>query len=364
MNNKPLTSPLTTLASCLAALLPAAASGAQGPYVELGAGVNLVRDHNVWRNGQPIGIVDYDKGGLGTLALGYHLPQGYRADLELGFRRNVADATGAAVAGHGSVNAQSLMANLWFDWPLTPLKPFAGAGIGAVMLDARHFAGAGSGDRTDEDTVLAYQMALGLAYDVAPHLALSLGYRWMDTDDGSFEPGPVDMDYRADAWLATVRYSFGRAGSTMAAATPVPEAEVAAFETIVLRPVNFRFDEATLTEPAQRTLDEIARSLQEQPGVRVTIEGHTDSIGTDRYNMDLGLRRAVAVRDYLAGKGVDSDTLDVRSMGEGQPVADNGSAEGRAANRRAEFDAGPAPANVRIVIEAPTEASKDAAQGR
>jgi outer membrane protein OmpA-like peptidoglycan-associated protein len=69
----------------------------------------------------------------------------------------------------------------------------------------------------------------------------------------------------------------------------------------------------------------------------LTVEGHTDSQGSKSYNMDLSQRRADAVRRYLIQRDYQGDRIKARGLGEGQPVADNGSAEGRANNRRVEI---------------------------
>lgn len=65
--------------------------------------------------------------------------------------------------------------------------------------------------------------------------------------------------------------------------------------------------------------------------------GHTDSRGGTAANERLGLRRAAAVRDHLAERGVPAEAVNVQSFGESQPIADNASSEGRALNRRAEL---------------------------
>jgi hypothetical protein len=80
-----------------------------------------------------------------------------------------------------------------------------------------------------------------------------------------------------------------------------------------------------------------AEILINNPGVKVNIEGHTDSVGSDEYNLNLGLRRAEAVRDVLAENGVGYDRMTVSSKGKRQPVSDNGSARGRSLNRRVEL---------------------------
>jgi outer membrane protein OmpA-like peptidoglycan-associated protein len=102
--------------------------------------------------------------------------------------------------------------------------------------------------------------------------------------------------------------------------------------------INFKYDSADFShaDPIP-TLDAIAETLKKNPGVKVTIVGHTDSNGSDDYNMKLSLRRAEAVRDYLVGKGVAAGQFMVEGKGESQPIAGNDTDEGRARNRRIEF---------------------------
>jgi OOP family OmpA-OmpF porin len=77
--------------------------------------------------------------------------------------------------------------------------------------------------------------------------------------------------------------------------------------------------------------------LGANPSSPVTVEGHTDSIGSNQYNQKLSERRANAVRQYLIEKGIASSRIQVIGYGEERPIADNKTAEGRAKNRRAEF---------------------------
>jgi OOP family OmpA-OmpF porin len=99
----------------------------------------------------------------------------------------------------------------------------------------------------------------------------------------------------------------------------------------------FDFDRATLKEGMDEgVLDDVVRVLKEQETVKVVIEAHTDSVGSDAYNMKLGERRAQAVKSYLVRQGIDATRIDTRSFGESKPVASNDTAAGRAQNRRAE----------------------------
>ena len=69
----------------------------------------------------------------------------------------------------------------------------------------------------------------------------------------------------------------------------------------------------------------------------MSVDGHTDSIGSDAYNQKLSVRRAQAVADYLEKGGIAASRMTVKGFGESQPVASNDTAEGRAENRRVEL---------------------------
>lgn len=121
--------------------------------------------------------------------------------------------------------------------------------------------------------------------------------------------------------------------------TPPPVKEIKKF---VLRGVNFDYDKSNIRSDARAILDEAAQTLKDNPDVRVSIEGHTDSIGSDSYNQRLSERRAQAVKAYLVSKGVAASRLDTVGKGETEPIAPNtkggkDNPEGRAMNRRAEL---------------------------
>jgi len=99
----------------------------------------------------------------------------------------------------------------------------------------------------------------------------------------------------------------------------------------------FRSSESTLTSPARTKLDQVAKALLAIRARNLIVEGHTDSRGTEAYNQGLSQRRADAVRDYLVQNGYPADHIQSRGRGEGNPIANNASAEGRANNRRVEI---------------------------
>lgn len=101
--------------------------------------------------------------------------------------------------------------------------------------------------------------------------------------------------------------------------------------------VLFTSGQAVLLPSARSKLDQIAEALLSVGDRNIIIEGHTDSQGSESYNQDLSERRADAVRLYLVGRGYPSGRIQSHGMGEGSSVADNGSSEGRANNRRVEI---------------------------
>ncbi|MBU1396756.1 MAG: OmpA family protein [Gammaproteobacteria bacterium] len=113
--------------------------------------------------------------------------------------------------------------------------------------------------------------------------------------------------------------------------------EPAAPQKLVLEGVNFDFDKATLRQEDVSELDKNVEALKAWGDVNIEVAGHTDSKGSDAYNMKLSQQRAEAVRNFLISRGVAADRLTAKGYGESQPVADNATEEGRFKNRRVEL---------------------------
>ncbi|HJS53805.1 MAG TPA: OmpA family protein [Chitinophagaceae bacterium] len=101
--------------------------------------------------------------------------------------------------------------------------------------------------------------------------------------------------------------------------------------------VVFRTGSSVLLPRGKAVLDTVAAYLQRNPGVTVTIDGHTDNTGSDRVNNPLSVNRAEASKTYLVKKGINGDRMTTAGFGSTQPVADNKTAEGRQKNRRIEI---------------------------
>lgn len=106
---------------------------------------------------------------------------------------------------------------------------------------------------------------------------------------------------------------------------------------LTLGDVLFDTGQATLQSGANTTMDRLATALREESGRKVTIEGHTDNVGSDASNQGLSERRAQAVQTALTQRGVTRSQITALGKGENFPIATNDSADGRQSNRRVEL---------------------------
>jgi outer membrane protein OmpA-like peptidoglycan-associated protein len=183
-------------------------------------------------------------------------------------------------------------------------------------------------------------------------LALSGGvqYRFSRRWFARLEVDSYDKDARA-AFLTVNRY-FGEdkkrpepaapaelapAPVTVAAVPPPPAPPPCKQFSGILNDVNFATAKATLTPNAKKSLNTVVGSLSEFSKMNVEISAHTDSRGSDAYNMGLSQERAESVVGYLHSGGIASDRMQAKSYGESRPIADNSTAEGQGKNRRVEI---------------------------
>jgi len=240
-------------------------------------------------------------------------------------------------------------------------RPFLAAGIGRT----KH--------RSVLDTNYATDISLGLGLkgQLAKHWSVSAQVLWRQDQDGqSLAPRQHFQDFIYGIGLS---YDFGgkeEAPSAPAAPAPAPapaappanpdldgdgvlnekdkcpntrpgavvDLDGCEVEAVIsLEGVHFDFDKATLRPEAIVILDKAVGLLKSQQRVVVEVAGHTDSVGSEQYNMGLSDRRANSVKDYLISQGITATRLTARGYGESQPVASNDTDAGRALNRRVEL---------------------------
>lgn len=123
-------------------------------------------------------------------------------------------------------------------------------------------------------------------------------------------------------------------------APPVAEKE-SPLKRVVLSDVLFNFGKYNLKPTAYPILKEVVEHLKANPSIKLSVEGHTDSIGSQQYNQGLSLRRVHSVKKYLVSQGIGEERLNVKGFGETRPVASNKTRESRRLNRRVEFKVSP-----------------------
>ena len=118
--------------------------------------------------------------------------------------------------------------------------------------------------------------------------------------------------------------------------------------------VTFEYNKTSLTAEAKNNLDKLIEVFNEYPDTDLLIVGHTDNVGSQSYNLPLSKNRAQSVQEYLVSKGIASSRLKSAGKGLEEPIADNSTAEGRAANRRVEIAI---TANAKMKAEAEKQAN-------
>ena len=271
-----------------------------------------------------------DEGNLFGGSVGYYLTDDVELALSYG---EYHDLRGEGAAGSKNIkgNLTDLKAIYHFGQPGVGLRPYVSGGFGHQSI-----GDANSGGRNHSTLAIA-----------------GAGAKYYFTEIFYARAG-VDALYNIDQgdteWQAGVGVGLNFGGSTRQVAQvtepapepipePAPVVEEAPQVVRVELDVKFDFDKSAVKEESYGDIKNLADFMNQYPQTSTTVEGHTDSVGTDAYNQKLSERRASAVRDVLVNQyGVDSQRVNSAGYGESRPVADNATEEGRAINRRVEAE--------------------------
>jgi outer membrane protein OmpA-like peptidoglycan-associated protein len=170
----------------------------------------------------------------------------------------------------------------------------------------------------------------------------TLTYRWSVSAGSVSDRASARVPWTAPAQegtvIATVEVEDGRGARATDAVTltvTAPKPATPPRVVVDFEDIHFDFDRYSLRPEATRMLDEFVKELQKESQLRIEIEGHTCNIGTAEYNISLGDRRAMTVREYLVTRGISADRIRTVSYGEERPKHDNAREETRRLNRRA-----------------------------
>lgn len=235
------------------------------------------------------------------------------------------------------------------------LENYATGALDANSVTGQLSSGVGIEWNIDADwkliTEFGYNLALNSELDGAlgageingkdSYLAASLGFLWYISKG---EPSNICQLYDGLSVQMPEPVDYDRIEEMIKRHIPkevvkevVVEKPVMTTDKWVLVGVNFGFSNAKITPESYPILFDAAKTLLRNTDLRVEIQGYTDNIGSESYNMKLSQQRADAVKAYLQSKGVSENRLRAVGYGESNPVADNKTADGRAMNRRIEF---------------------------
>ena len=168
-------------------------------------------------------------------------------------------------------------------------------------------------------------------------------HRCISGPDGSFFAVlPAHSDYglntdKAGYLFHSAHFALSDQSRERAFELDVPLKPLRSGSRITLENVFFDTDSYALMPESYSELDRLVALMEQNPKLRISLEGHTDSEGSDRGNQLLSERRAASVQAYLVDAGISSDRLEARGYGQSRPIADNSSEEGRQQNRRTEL---------------------------
>ncbi|SDR85835.1 OmpA family protein [Pseudomonas oryzae] len=273
-----------------------------------------------------------DEGELYGAGIGYFLTDDVSLSLSHGVYSDVTSDDPVGADGHKDIKGSltSLDAAYHFGAPGVGLRPYVSGGVAHQSI--------GQADRSGRNNSTFANVGTGLKYYFTENV---------------FAKASVDGMYNIDQgdseWMAGVGVGLNFGGGSAPAPAPVAEPAPVVEPAPVAEPVpevvrveldvKFDFDKAQVKSESYGDIKNLADFMNQYPQTSTTVEGHTDSVGTDAYNQKLSERRAAAVRDVLVNQyGVAAGRVSSVGYGESQPVADNATEAGRAVNRRVEAE--------------------------
>jgi opacity protein-like surface antigen len=353
-----------TVLPCLAMAQPVV-----GPYVSLGAGVNLQQDEIITQDLEiPIygdHHYGFDAGAVGQVSIGYGFGYGFRAEIEADYFHNDVSSHGPSNVPQtvsGTEQKYGGMANILYDFDFgLPVFPYVGVGLGGQAVEHDHFFSRGItapdfpiGANTQSKGQYAYQGIAGIAFPlpVLPGLSATLEYRFL----GMFDPvGPYDSvaynrvypeglpiqrKFTNDlnhSIMVGLRYALWQpapppppppAPAPVAAPAPEPARTYLVF---------FDWDRADLTSRAREIIATAAQASTHVQTTRIEVNGYTDLSGTAAYNQRLSVRRAQSVEAELVRDGVAENEISIHGYGESNPLVPTAKGVREPQNRRVEI---------------------------
>ncbi|MDD5586388.1 MAG: OmpA family protein [Alphaproteobacteria bacterium] len=342
---------MAVAAVALMAPLAAHADDAKTPGWYVGAGAMPVfqtdADSNV---DSTTDIIKYDTGWGLSGSGGYAFGNGIRAEGEIAYRTADVDevtGTGSGPVNDGDWRNVSLMGNVLYDFATgTRFTPYVGVGIGMSFVTADEVRTVVNRTLDSTRQTFAYQAIGGVSAALDDNWAVTADYRYFRTLDEKYRTNLDDRattDNASHNILVGLRYKFVKPAMVpaQAAPAPMPRAPMAAQPAVPPVPqsymVFFDFDKSVLTPEAKRIIASAAEDFKKGGYIRVVVTGHTDTVGTVKYNQKLSERRAAAVKKEFAQLGVPSAEVQAVGVGKSGLLVPTADGVREAQNRRAEI---------------------------
>ncbi len=342
----------TALLAASAMALASTASAAEGWYMSLGAGWNWLTDTDYVvgpTNNTSAGQDEFETGYIIAGAVGYDWGR-WRAELEVAYRDNnidcVSNNTGAGPCSPPSRNDGvwefSQMVNVLYDIPLGGrFSASVGAGVGGVLVVADQALISNTNSQPDlDDYVVAGQLIAQVGYDLSDRWQIYADYRYLLADDPEgFSPqegSKVTWEKSDHSVLLGLRFDLqpDRAPAPPKPQVPPPAQPKAPKQFIVF----FGFNKSNLTPEAQRVVSDAAAAAKEYGSASIMVVGHTDTVGSNRYNDALSMRRSAAVKSALVDLGIPASAISTGGKGESELMVQTGDGVKEPQNRRATID--------------------------
>jgi outer membrane protein OmpA-like peptidoglycan-associated protein len=328
-----------------------------GPYVGAAGGGSFLNDISP-NGGGADQKSEYDAGYVGLGTVGWGFGNGFRAEIEGGYRRNdLRSVRNSTEPNGGALGTYSAMLNGLYDIDPGALfgvesygfMPHVGVGVGWARPrfdNAKSYNGNTISGKSDG---FAYQGIAGVSYAIMPQLKLDLDYRYFGTDRGTYNSSPgitPGVENRTRTSLGDqevtfgVRYEFWTpqvAQAPLPAVAPPPAPVAKAPEVQRAFQVFFDFNKSDITAAAAKVIQQASDSVKAGNLTQINVTGHTDTVGSAKYNQALSERRAVAVKQQLIADGVPNNEIATSGVGKSGLLVPTADGVREPQNRRAEI---------------------------
>lgn len=318
-----------------------------GWYAGAGVGGTFPTDADIRSAGGKVKVKNHGANLDAIANVGYAWPFGVRVEAQyLHNQYNVHKVDGAAGFGHIINNA--VFANVLYDFDVDSMfTPYVGAGIGPDFVNIKNYGNGGYGFLHGDTIVAAYQGIAGVAAQLDRNWAVTADYRYISSWDPKVNytgGGKGRTENASHNVILGVRYSFGAPEAAPPARTaeapmvsPAPSQPVAAPVAEQNFTVFFDFDKSVLGPEAKRIVASAVQQFKKDGLARISITGHTDTVGTPEYNKRLSDRRATAVEEEIKKYGISPQHIAKRGVGENDLLIPTADGVREAQNRRAEI---------------------------